>query len=74
MVTTKQLFYCNLCKDEVGDGSGSSNLKRLARGFRFGNGRLDWDSVRSCENHLCDNCVEMLMASFRQSPPLTVSQ
>lgn len=69
-MSTKRLFFCNLCKDEVGDGLDGSP-RRLARGFKFGAGRLDWDTVRACENHLCDNCVEMLMASFRQSPPIS---
>lgn len=65
-MSTKKLYFCNLCKDEV-DGA----TRRLARGFKFGSGRLDWDSVQACENHLCDNCVDMLMATFRQSPPIS---
>lgn len=65
-MTTKKLYFCNLCKDEV-DGA----TKRLARGFRFGNGRLDWDTVSQCENHLCDNCIDLLIATLRQAPPIT---
>lgn len=65
-MSTKKLYFCNLCKDEV-----AGETRRLARGFRFGHGRLDWDSVQQCENHLCDNCVDLLMATFLQSPPIT---
>ena len=68
-MSTKRLFFCNLCRDEVGDGIDGSP-RRLCRGFKFGSGRLDWDTMRNCENHLCDNCVEMLMASFKQAPPI----
>lgn len=69
-MSTKKHYFCNLCKDEIGDGSPGSP-RRLGRGFKFGNGRLDWDTVQVCEHHLCDNCVDLLMASFRQSPPIT---
>lgn len=66
-MSTKKLYFCNLCKDEVGGDS-----RRMARGFRFGSGRINWDSMQQCENHLCDNCFDMLMATF-QSPPITVT-
>jgi hypothetical protein len=29
--------------------------------------------VQQCENHLCDNCVDLFRASMQQSPPITLT-
>jgi hypothetical protein len=63
-MTTVRSYQCNLCRTTIRDvGVGS-----LGRGFTFGHGRLEWNTVSQCENHLCDNCVNALQASFRDEP------
>ncbi len=56
-MTTIRQYQCNLCRNTIRDGNG--------RGFKFGHGRLDWDTVQQTENHLCDDCVRLLMASLQ---------
>lgn len=56
-MTTKRTYECNVCRVSAQDGH--------MRGFMFGHRRVDWTTIQQAENHICDNCVTMLMVSFR---------
>jgi hypothetical protein len=58
-MTTKRNYECNLCRLSI------QPTGRIGRGVKFGSNGIEWTSPLNAENHLCDDCVNSLMAAFR---------
>lgn len=58
-MVTKRTYECNVCRSPVTEENG--------RGFQFGSDRVNWMSLYSAENHICDHCVICLATSFRDT-------
>lgn len=63
-MTTKRTYECNFCRGTISDTG------NIGRGLKWAGSGLAWDACSQTENHLCDCCVNSLMALFRGSKAL----
>lgn len=61
-MTTKTIFYCDICRDEIKEDD-----KEKCMGLYFiSNNEFEKRYYNECQHHLCKHCIESLKKIFRK--------